>query len=196
MRQAFGHGRLGNPVRSRAPEVPRDCLRCRVAVGVEPRNRLPRPSSEIMQVCMDCHDDFPELRGPSRRFRCPCHEAGMVVDRLEQCGFKTVPNIEHAVAAIRKPARSIGADVGEWRHEVGGPVAADTAVNRNEVEVRSRRESRRASRWGCRASRTPEVGCRSGDRLAQSSRGEHLRATPRSSKSRYGGVPRAPSGRE
>src|SRR3546814_4451458 len=85
--------RVGNPVRSRAPELPRDRLRCGVAVGIERRNRLPRLRSEIMQVCIDRHDDLPELRGPARRLPRSRHEAGIMVDRLEQRGFEPVANV-------------------------------------------------------------------------------------------------------
>src|SRR3546814_10084948 len=94
--------RVGNPVRSRAPEMPRDRLRCGVAVGIELRNRLPRLRSEIMQVCIDRHDDLPELRGPARRLPRSRHEAGIMVDRLEQRGLEPVANVEHAVDADRK----------------------------------------------------------------------------------------------
>src|SRR3546814_16094753 len=82
--------RVGNPVRSRAPELPRDRLRCGVAVGIERRNRLPRLRSEIMQVCIDRHDDLTELRGPARRLPRSRHEAGIMVDRPEHRGLDTV----------------------------------------------------------------------------------------------------------
>src|SRR3546814_4087326 len=55
-----------------------------------------------------------------------------MVDRLEQRGFEPVANVEHAVAAIGKSAWPVGADVGEWRHEVGGAVAADAPIDRSE----------------------------------------------------------------
>ena len=135
--------RVSNPVRSRVPEVPRERLRCDITVRIERRNWLPCRNSQIMQVCIDRHDDLPELRRPARRFVRSGHEAGVMVNRLEQCGLKTVPNVEHAVAAIGKAARSIGANVGEWRHEVRGPVAADAPVNRNEVEIADRRHDAR-----------------------------------------------------
>ncbi len=131
--------RVDNSVRSRALEVPRERLRCGIGVGIERLNRLACQRTKIMQFCIDGHDDFPELRSPARCLPSPCHEAGMVVDRLEQRGLEPVPNIEHAVAAIGKPAWPVGADMGEWRHEVGGPVTADAAIDRNEVEIANRR---------------------------------------------------------
>ncbi len=61
-----------------------------------------------MQVRTDRHDDLPELGGPARRFVGSRHEARVVVDRLEQRGFKPVPDIEHAEAAVAEAARPIG----------------------------------------------------------------------------------------
>src|SRR3546814_7164396 len=66
-----------------------------------------------------------------------------MVDRLEQRGFEPVANVEHAVAAIGKSAWPVGADVGEWRHEVGGAVAADAPIDWNEVEIANRRHDAR-----------------------------------------------------
>src|SRR3546814_19957213 len=85
--------RVGNPVRSRAPELPRDRLRCGLAVGIERRNRLPRLRSEIMQVCIDRPDDLQELRGQARRLPSPPPEAGILVARLEQSGFDQIANV-------------------------------------------------------------------------------------------------------
>src|SRR3546814_12379850 len=67
-----------------------------------------------------------------------------MVDRLEQRGFEPVANVEHAVAAIGKSAWPVGADVGEWRHEVGGAVAADAPIDWNEVEIANRRHDARS----------------------------------------------------
>src|SRR3546814_20632409 len=69
-----------------------------------------------------------------------------MVDRLEQRGFEPVADVEHAVAAIGKSAWPVGADVGEWRHEVGGPVAADAPIDWNEVEIANRRHDARIGR--------------------------------------------------
>src|SRR3546814_4310024 len=66
-----------------------------------------------------------------------------MVDRLEQRGFEPVADVEHAVAAIGKSAWPVGADVGEWRHEVGGAVAADAPIDWNEVEIANRRHDAR-----------------------------------------------------
>src|SRR3546814_18683070 len=99
-----------------------------------------------MQVCIDRHDDLPELRGPARRLPRSRHEAGIMVDRLEQRGFEPVANVEHAVAAIGKSAWPVGADVGEWRHEVGGAVAADAPLDWNEVEIATRQLGRATCR--------------------------------------------------
>src|SRR3546814_1478338 len=99
-----------------------------------------------MQDCIDRHDYHPELRGRARRLPRSRHEAGIMVDRLEQRGFEPVANVEHAVAAIGKSAWPVGADVGEWRHEVGGAVAADAPIDWNEVEIANRRLGRATCR--------------------------------------------------
>src|SRR3546814_16544311 len=131
--------RVGNPVRSRAPELPRDRLRCGVAVGIERRNRLPRLRSEIMQVCIDRHDDLPELRGPARRLPRSRHAAGTIVDRLGECGFEAVPNIAHDEGTSGQSACTADDDGAEERTEGGEAVAAAAPKDGKEREVPKRR---------------------------------------------------------
>ncbi len=51
-----------------------------------------------MELCVELQHDLAELRGPAGRLPRPRHEAGVVVDRLEQRRLEPVAGIEHAVA--------------------------------------------------------------------------------------------------
>src|SRR5690606_23027575 len=117
---------------ARVLEALRQLPRCLVAVRIEGGMGLLLGPSEVVQIGMNRKDYLSELRRPASFLSGSSHEAFVVVDRLEQRGLERIADIENAEGAVGKAARAVGADMGEWRHQVGRAVAANPALHRNE----------------------------------------------------------------
>ena len=58
----------------------------------------------------------------------------MVVHGLQQRRLEALGQIEHAVSPVREPARAVGADMRERRHQVGCAGPSDPPVGRHKVK--------------------------------------------------------------
>ena len=65
-------------------------------------------AAEIVQPSLDVEHDLAELRRPAGRLVVARHEAGVMVDRLEQRHLEAVADVEHAERAVAEPARAVG----------------------------------------------------------------------------------------
>ena len=122
-------------IRATALEPLSQLLRCLVIVRSKGRMAPLTRASQVVQIGVNRQDDLSELRRPASFLSGARHETLVVVDCLEQRRLERVANVENAEGAIGETARPVGADMGERRHQVGCAMAADSALDRNEIEV-------------------------------------------------------------
>src|SRR5665213_1621279 len=88
-----------------------------------------------MELCVDVHYNFSELRGPSRSFTCPRHEARVMMYRFQKCNFKCIARVKDAVPTIAEPALSISTDMAKRCHQVCGPLTTHPTALRDKVQI-------------------------------------------------------------
>ena len=92
-------------------------------------------SAQIMQACINIQNNFPELRGPTRRLISAGHELRMVVDGFKQRHLEDVSNIKNPVSAFAETAFAVWTDVRERGHQITCAIAANAAIFWNKIKI-------------------------------------------------------------